>query len=365
MSDYFAAIFGAGICGTALAQRLADKGQKVLLVDPYVSENAPGAPAGLVNPATGRRAKLCWRGRQCYDALTEQVKRLEEMNGGNLASYTGVIRPAINEKLAENFKAALDKYDWPEGWVRWLESDEIEALNPHIASNFGGLAVDCGFTVYVDRYLNAYRKFLREQGVDCRYEKAHYRYDDAAATFRIQFEDSTGVSADQVVVAVGYRTPDFGEWTYLPLEGVKGQIVIYEADSDLDWEHAVSAKGYSMRRGERELIVGATYEHHFDGLDTTEEAFKCIERKVPLMFSDMAGRLQKKGQLAGVRVTTPNRLPVAGRHPANPNLCIYTGMNSKGLLFSHYVGGLLAGHLVDGQPLPGEVDVKRFAYKDD
>lgn len=361
MNKYYAAVFGAGISGTAIANELAKRDKKVLLIDPHVSENAPGAPAGLVNPATGRRAKKSWRCQECMDALRELLDELIRFSGRNdLISDTGTIRPAINAKLAENFKEALDKYNWPEGWIRWMDKEEVSELNPEIAPNFGALFLDCGFTVYVDRYLNTYRKYLREKGVKCRYEKAEYQSGESGDGFKIKFENGEVLSAEHVIVAAGHKTPGFRDWEYLPLHRVKGQIVWFEADKDLEWNHATSAMGYSLRRGDRGLIVGSTYEHKFEDLDITEKAFNQIKGKLVKMFPNITEQVRKKDQMAGARVSTPNRLPVIGRHPKNKNLCIYTAMGSKGLLFSQYAGSLLAEHLVNNGQIPEEIDTKRF-----
>jgi len=361
MSHFDCAIFGAGIAGTAIANALQERGKDVLLIDPYVSEEAPGPPAALVNPATGRRAKKSWRAGRCYTALKKQIDEImQEMSRFDLISESGVLRPAINEKLEKNFRKAPDKYDWPDGWIEWLNEGEIKKKNPNIAPNNGGLNVRCGYTVYVDRYLNTYRKYLRREGVNCRYEEAHYIWQEETNQFNIKFDNGAAETAEYVVIAAGYQTPRFKEWTDLPLELVKGQIVRFEADRDLSWKHAVSAKGYTMRRGSRDLITGSTYEHNFDSLDTTDEAFQRISKKLELMLPGIAPHVHKKEQLAGVRVTTQNRLPVIGRHNTFKNLCIYTGMNSKGLLFSHHVAGILADHLIKKAPIPDELDVNRF-----
>lgn len=361
MSKYYGAIFGAGIAGTAIANALLERGKNVLLIDPYVSENAPGAPAALVNPATGKRAKLCWRGYRCYTALRKQVEKLMSATGNkDLISDSGVIRPAITEKLAENYRAALEKYDWPAGWVQWMDEQEIHELNPEIAPNHGGLYVKCGYTVFVDRYLNTYRRYLREKGAECCYKQADYRYKNSHNQFEIQFANGQSAVANYVIIATGYKTPGVEHWSHLPLELVKGQIIRFEANRDLPWNHALSAKGYSMRRGTKDIIVGSTYEHNFNSLNTTEEAYKRIREKLAFMYPGLANDVERKDQMAGVRVTTPNRLPVIGRHHEWKNLCIYTGMNSKGLLFSHYVAELLADHLLENAAIPEEVDVDRF-----
>lgn len=363
MSHFDFTIFGAGIAGTAIANALQKRGKDVLLIDPHVSEEAPGPPAALVNPATGRRAKKSWRADRCYTALKNQIDEImREMNRFDLVSESGVLRPAINEKLEKNFRKAPDKYDWPEGWIEWLNEDKIKKKNPNIGPNNGGLNVRCGYTVYVDMYLNTYRKYLRRKGVSCRYEGAHYTCREENKRFDIQFDNGDAETTEYVIVAAGYKTPQFKEWADLPLELVKGQIVQFEADRDLSWQHAVSAKGYTMRRGPRDLITGSTYEHNFDNLDTTDDAFQRISKKLELMLPGIAPHVHKKKQMAGVRVTTQNRLPVIGRHDEIKNLCIYTGMNSKGLLFSHYVAGIFADHLIKKEPIPDELDANRFNY---
>ena len=361
MSNYFAAIFGAGIAGTAIAHELQKLGKKILLIDPHVSENAPGAPAALVNPATGRHARMSWEAEACMNALRETVEAVQKNDGGEpLISDTGVIRPAINEKLAGNFRESLEKYDWPEGWIRWMDQTEVAQLNPQVAPNHGALFLDCGFTVYVDRYLNAFRKHLRLNGAACRYEAARYEPVPDGIAYRISLESGESVTADNVIAAAGEQTPFFNHWQYLPLHRVKGQIVRYEADRDLNWDHAVSAMGYTLRRGKRELIVGSTYEHKFEDLSVTEKAAEQIHSKLQKMLSGVAENVKVIDQIAGVRVTTPNKLPVIGRHPEHPNICIYTAMGSKGLLFSAYVARFLAEHLVSGAPIPEELDTKRF-----
>ncbi|PWN08008.1 NAD(P)/FAD-dependent oxidoreductase [Rhodohalobacter mucosus] len=361
MSNYFAAIFGAGIAGTAIALELQKHGKKVLLIDPHVSEESPGAPAALVNPATGRHARMSWEAEACMKALRETVEVVQkDHNGELLISDTGVIRPAISEKLAVNFRESLEKYEWPDGWIRWMDEKEVSDLNPNIAPNYGALFLDCGFTVFVDRYLNALRKHLRLNGAACRYEAARYESVPDGNAYRITLESGETATADHVIAAAGEQTPFFNHWQYLPLHRVKGQIVRYEADRDLNWDHAVSAMGYTLRRGKRDLVVGSTYEHKFEDLSVTERAAEQIHGKLAKMLPGIAEKVTIKGQLAGVRVTTPNKLPVIGRHEEHPNLCIYTAMGSKGLLFSSHVARFLAEHLVNGSPIPDELDTKRF-----
>ncbi len=361
MSDFYAAVFGAGITGTAIAAALRDKGKSVLLIDPHVLENAPGAPAGLVNPATGRHARLSWRSEECMPLLRHRIEAISSHTGKvNLISDSGVLRPAVNENLAQNFLESLNNYEWPKGWIQWLDPKETQGINRYVGDNYGALWLDCGFTVFVDRYLNAYRQYLREKGTECRYEPANYNEITGKDSFRIHFDSGYTATAEHVIVAAGWKTPQFCDWEYLKLHLVKGQIAVYEADHDLDWQHGVSAMGYSLRRGERTIIVGSTYEHKFENTDTTNKALIQLSKKRDVMLPGLNGRASLKHQLAGVRVTTPNKLPVIGRHKEKKNLCIYSGMGSKGLLYSEYTAGILANHLVDGTEIEKDLSTDRF-----
>lgn len=360
MREYYAAIFGAGIAGTAIAAALIEKGKNVLLIDPYVSEEAPGAPAALVNPAAGKRAKMSWEAPECMRALLQRFQKIEISSGRNdLMARTGVIRPALTEELAENFRDSLSKYDWPDDWIKWIDKNEVEDLNPDLAPSYGGLFLDCGFTVYVDKYLNEYRKYLRKSGADCRYEHAEYQA-DAEGSFQIKFKNGDKAAAGHVIVAAGHQTPFFEDWKYLNLHRVKGQIVQFETEKELKWNHAVSSLGYILRLGKNELVAGSTYEHHFDDLDITDDAYNRIFKKLKDTLPEIAVNATKINQMAGVRVTAPNKLPVIGRHKKMRNLCIYSAMGSKGLLFSEYVSSLLVNHLTNGEPIPEELDTARL-----
>lgn len=360
MPDYYAAIFGAGLSGLSIANQLHQRGKKVLLIDPYRSDpDAPGAPAGLVNPAAGKKANLAWESEKCYNAFRGNIEHLEKAAGrDDLFKVSGVLRPAITEELAEYFQQSLETQPWPEGWGRWLDPDEVREINPDVADNHGGLYMPIGLTVYVDRYLNTFKKVLMESGVDFRGSHTSYKFDDSQ--FRLTSEAGEEAKAEHVIVAAGADTPGFADWSELGIQQVKGQIVMFEGKDEIPWEHALSAKGYILRRKPNELIVGSTYEHHFDDREITGEAYRRIYQKLEWMLPSMAGKLKKTGQLAGVRATAPNHLPVLGRHRLNPRLLVYSAMGSKGLIYSEYMASLLADHLISGAEIPDELGTERI-----
>lgn len=361
MNHYDVTVFGAGISGTAIANALSVRGRSVLLVDPNTSENAPGPPAALVNPATGRFATMSWEAAACMQALRDFLDTLQVFDPSVVCtSETGVLRPAITPVLADGFRESLDKYDWPKGWIRWMDKDEVAHLNPYTAPNEGALFLDVGYTVFVDKYLQLARRYLRTRGVRCEYRNASYRTQNSNTGFEIVFEDGEVVQSDKVIVAAGHQTPFFKDWEYLPLHRVKGQITVFQADVDLNWEYGTSAMGYCLRVGPRGLIVGSTYEHNFENLDATDTALRQIRNKLKKVYPSIADKAEVVQQMAGARVTTPNKLPVIGNHPVHADLFIYSALGSKGFLFSHHVANILADHICHDVVIPDELSTRRF-----
>lgn len=362
MNHYDVVIFGAGLAGLSAANHLLKSGNRILLVDPQTGPLGTDFPGGLVNPATGKRATPGWRGLLCYKALRSHIETLSNLSSDPLLFMdSGVLRPALTEKLAENFANSLQANDWPDGWLQWIDADQIARDYPDIAPTHGGLMVQAGYTVYVNRYLATYRNWLRERGA--RLLQAHATYEPptpSRPSFAIRSDDETLCTSDQVLVAAGVNSVEFPGWETLKIHPVKGQMVLYDSPKPLPWNCAVSAKGYSLRIGQKQLLAGSTYEHHFDDLELTDEAFERVTSYLKQTFPHRAETLNRTGQFCGVRVTTPNRLPVIGEHPAQKRLFIYSGMNSKGLLFSEYTGQLLAQHIIRGESIPEELTVSRL-----
>jgi glycine/D-amino acid oxidase-like deaminating enzyme len=361
MSNYYAAVFGAGIAGVALAHRLSQKGKKVLLIDPFrVDPDGPGPPAGLVNPCAGRKANLVWESKACYDAFLSNIRALSEETGrDDLFSSDTVLRPAITGELAEHFQNSLREVPWPEGWADWIEAEEVKELIPWISENHGGLRLHVGLTVFVDNYLSAYRSLLSSIGVE--FWGTRTEYHEQENGFTLEGADGQRAETEHVIVAAGADTPGFEDWSELGISRVKGQILLLESDQEIPWHQAISALGYILRRKPNELIVGSTYEHHFDeDRTTTEDARNRLLGKLDKILPGASDSMTITGQLAGVRASASNHLPVLGRHRLNPNLLIFSAMGSKGLIYSVRMAGLLADHITDGAPLPKELDTERI-----
>ena len=109
-------------------------------------------------------------------------------------------------------------------------------------------------------------------------------------------------------------------------------------------------------------LMGAGYERDVElpSIKPQDHAdnFERLQTLLPhtaLALADQFNPQQAQGW-AGIRCTTPNRLPLVkklSQLPAPPGLWLCTGMGSRGLSFAALCGELLAARL-HGEPLPVE-----------
>jgi glycine/D-amino acid oxidase-like deaminating enzyme len=165
-----------------------------------------------------------------------------------------------------------------------------------------------------------------------------------------------------LVFATGYAAIDYPMWKFLPLEGVKGQVAKFRAGKALlSFEHSISSMGYIARLGNpTTFIQGSTYNHHFDTLKPEAEGTQYLRERTQKVLPELAKHAELVSQWTGVRVNTPNRKPVMGRHPTIKNLHIFTGLGSKGLMYGKFLADHYADHLRNAIPLFREVSIERF-----
>lgn len=353
-------IQGAGLAGISVADKLSRNNFTVAVVDPGgVGGGASGVPAAMVNPASGRHASVSWRGIEGYNAVLETLQRIQEGSKIPFFAKTGVIRPAPDEETARKMKGAFEKTDWPAGWCRWLGEHEMRSEFPELKVTGGGLWIPEALTVKVPVFLNAYAENLTRSGVRF-YTGTDYNLKRNGRNWEIIFGNSDRISADNVITAAGIDSKNTAPWNYLPLHPVKGQAALIELSAPFPYSCAVYNSGYAFKYNERTIAAGSTYEHDFTSSEPVKANYHKILDNLELILPDVREKIKGAGHWAGIRVSTPNRLPVLGRHPEYHNLYIFTGLGSKGLLFSSYLAQLLCEFIADGRPLPRGVDAARL-----
>ncbi len=352
-------VLGAGLAGISLADKLSETGASVVVVDPNgVAGGASGTPLGLVNPATGRFATKTWKAEECYQSILETLEKVQKHSQKSFYKKTGVLRPALDTKIATRMKANFDSTDWPKDWCYWLDEKELQTLYPGINCVGGGVWLPIGLSVKLPQFLTAYSRLLESRNVEF-ITNQEFDLSQCENSWCLKFNDSN-IEASTVITAAGIESNRISQWDFLTLHAVKGQIAILETQTPFPFNTSISALGYFSEYGEQSFAAGSTYEHKFEHPHTDSEGLDYILKKLALVMPTISETIIETTQWAGIRASTPDRMPILGPHPDFDNLFIFSGLGSKGLLFSSFLANSLTDLLLNSTPLPSEVDIKRF-----
>lgn len=354
-------ILGAGLAGLSLADSLKDLGLKVCVIEKNtIGSGASGTPGGLVNPATGRRATKSWKAEACYEAISENLDKVSPYSKEPFHKRNGVLRPALTEKMAHKMRERFKETTWADGWCHWMSEQEISEFHPGINCIEGGLWLPIGISVDAGKYLQALAAYLKDHGVHIITEtlpkphlvESHWELDLPGHTLK----------SEQLIYATGYATLSSDYWQDLPLNPIKGQVARFKVDkSELNFDHSISSLGYVANLGDDStLIQGSTYEHDFEDLKPSEFGEEYLRNKLRRTLPYLEKDAKIIDQWAGVRVSTPNRKPVLGRHAEIKNLHLFTALGSKGLLYGKYLADHYAENLKNGTRLFEEISIERF-----
>lgn len=352
-------ILGAGLAGLSLADVLLNHDVSVTVVDKdSIAAGASGTPGGLVNPATGRRAKKSWKAEQCYEAIAQNLEKIQHTSETAFYQNNGLLRPALLEKMARKMKTQHKKASWPDGWCQWKSEAEIKDIHPGITCVDGGLWLPIGLTVNVYQYLQAYATYLKGQGatlITGTQPQKIYSGD----SWKIDLPSST-ISARHLVFAMGPHTHKTDYWDWLPVNLIKGQVARFKSPEKLSFDHSISSLGYMARLDdEYTFIQGSTYEHDFENVIPDEEGEQYLRKRMGQTLPHLKETVETIDQWAGVRTSTPNYKPILGPHPKHQNMHVFTGLGSKGLLYGRFLANHYGDYLFNDTPLYPEIDVSR------
>jgi len=224
-------ILGAGLAGLSLADALSEQDFSTTVIDKSaIAAGASGTPGGLVNPATGRRAKKVWKAEQCYEAIAGNLEKIQSTTNNQFYVNNGLLRPALMKKMARKMKEQYDQTPWPADWCEWKSEDEIKEIHPDITCVDGGLWLPIGLSVDVGQYLHAYSEYLEKSGTTFFLNKdpVYINPDD----YRTIELESTTIEARNLVFATGHSIATSPYWDWIPVNLIKGQVAKFKTSEN-------------------------------------------------------------------------------------------------------------------------------------
>lgn len=363
MTMYDYAILGAGLAGLSVAKSLKEQDENcsIVIVDPTgIGGGASGAPIGLVNPATGRYANKSWRAEESIRKVFENFEDVEKYSPTSFFRKSGVIRPAADKKIANRMLENFRQTEWKDSWVTWLNEDEINTQYPGLHCVDGGLLIHEAATVAIPVYLKALVSYLLDSDVHFKMGSS-FELIQLNDEWKLNFKKNEAFCASNLIITAGIKSSSIAPFNDLPLIAVKGQLALFENKQSFPFNQAVSALGYYASLEDSIFVAGSSYEHKFTHENTDKFGAEYVTNRLHKIIPELKETAILIKQWSGVRASTPDRMPIVGKHREYNNCFTLCGLGSKGLLYSALLGEILAESIVNNSEIPFEVNITRFS----
>ena len=343
-------IIGGGISGLLTARELARTGAEVTLLERQaIGRESSWAGGGILSPLSpwdmpDAITALCRWSQAAYPVLAKELIENTGIDpelepGGLLVKNYGQIKQALSWCALNNVAHEC---------ITLGDADQSSALYlPDIAH------------IRNPRLLKALRAELERHNNVTLLEQ-HTVSSAVIKRDRVQslITEQGEFTADKIILTVGAWTSTVGVsfQTELPVEPVKGQMIVFAAVPGLLRPILLSDGKYLIPRRDGHILVGSTLEHTGFNKETTEQAYQELSGFAHTQLPALRDYPVAK-HWAGLRPGSPQGIPYIGAHPRLHNLYINCGHYRNGLVMAPASARLLADTVLGR---PGIIDAAPY-----
>jgi glycine/D-amino acid oxidase-like deaminating enzyme len=341
--DYI--IIGQGLAGSMLSYFLLKEGKRVLVVDPGGSNASRVAP-GMFNPLTGRRMSKSWRIDEALPFAFETYRQLEDELQSSFFHPLPMYRFFANENEREATRRKIAEEQAEKYIEDYFDEMRLEGFCKPLTN--GCTVTQTGY-LDTQNFLDSDRYWLHRRGS---LNENSLSYDEIKiGESSVRWQD---IEAEKIIFCEGYRGAQNPWFKSLPWNLAKGEVLTFNAP-ELKLDKLYNRNLYIVPVGNGYFRAGATY--NWD--DLTETPTKAGRQElIDKLDQIICTPYEITDYKAGVRPTIVNRRPLIGLHPENPQMGIFNGLGTKGVMLSPYLGKHFADYLTKGTELFPEADVK-------
>lgn len=384
-----ALIVGAGLAGTATAERLAARGWHCTIVDAdTLASGASGNKAGVIRPLPSIDDNVLSRlTRAGFFSTLHRLQQLYERNYSVQWDACGVLHLARDERQAIAMQQTIEALALPSGLLSWL--DQPEACNiTGLPVSGGGWWFATGGWVNPSDYC---MQLLKASGATLHEQTCVKELRQTSSGWAAHLKNNEIIyEADIVILANACDAPRLAEpySTSLPIRAARGQTTVMTSPPAPAPNTVVCGNGYWTPAIEGLSTCGSSFlvddkdlnlrlAEHSENLDKIRTMLTAGSNTLPKANNTTLGKV-------GMRPVVPDRLPLVGQLPARdgfavssrsraararvPGLYVNSGFGARGILFATLCAELLACQ-ISGEPLPlpkdlvRAVDPMRYAHK--
>ncbi|XDD49718.1 bifunctional tRNA (5-methylaminomethyl-2-thiouridine)(34)-methyltransferase MnmD/FAD-dependent 5-carboxymethylaminomethyl-2-thiouridine(34) oxidoreductase MnmC [Leptospira sp. WS92.C1] len=391
-----AAIIGAGIAGSSLANSLSKRGIEVVLLDPSgVANETSGIPGAISHPHLTKLPSPT--SLFTLRAFRYALQFLSSFAQTNEFGISGLFHAITAEMSGERFQKSLENHLLSAEIVSRKSTDLAYNDKDRIDPRQEGVFFPRGFWTHP----SSIAKRLAEQpGIQMILETVTNVQNDKTQWNLLLKESERTIHSDSVIFCNSYSmeellTPILGRELF-PIRKVRGQLIkLKETPVSSRFKNILCAEHYLTPSIDGEHILGSTFDE-FDSdseprKKDTDQLFQFVRERYPDMKWNRDDIVSEQ---VGFRAQTPDRFPVIGPIcdplefckeyrgiglPKNrgktysnvktiPGLYVFGGLGSRGIL-SSFLGAEILASLILDEPVPIESSLleslhpSRFLYR--
>jgi glycine oxidase len=346
-------IIGGGVAGLMSARELAEAGLRVTLLERQaLAKESSWAGGGILSPllpwhTPAPITALCRWSQAAYPLLAEALHQRtgtdpEWLKSGLL--FCNCDDFALAHRWAEDNASQFDV----------LSKHEVMALEPQIyAPLINPVCLPDIAQVRNPRLLRALRQDLILRGVELReyHSVENIKIDRGQVTYLSSCDER--FTADSYIVTAGAWSGllmrNAGLPT-LPVEPVKGEMIIFNAPPGLLKHMVISQGNYLIPRKDGKILAGSSVKHVQFNKSVTEATRQNLQEFAYNLLPPLRECPIEK-HWAGLRPGSPNGIPTIGQHPDITNLYFNTGHFRNGFVMAPASAHLLADHVLGRPPI--------------
>ena len=342
--DYL--IIGQGISGTWLSYYLEKANKSFIVIDNDQPNSASRVAAGIINPVTGRRIVKTWMIDELLSFLIPAYTEL-----GNELNIKAIEKKSlIDFHPTPQMKIAFDERVKENADLLFHPNDQWQYQNI-FNYDLGFGVVDPCYVINLKEILPAWRKKLlsNNQLLEEDFEITELKQAGTEINYK-------NIKAEKIIFCDGIHSSQNPFFKNLPFALNKGEALLIESPG-IPSSH-IFKKGMILTSIQKDLFwLGSNYLWEFPDDQPTEQFRKQAELllrswlKVPFKIVD---------HKASVRPANIERRPFIGFHPTYKNSGILNGMGTKGCSLAPFFAKQLADHLISGNEILAEANIKRF-----
>lgn len=306
--------------------------------------------AGIWNPVVFKRLTKSWLAPELVPFLINFYGDAEKLLGKKLIHKREIIKPFTedHEKKLWLKKADHELSDFLD--ERIYPGDDPELINCRIENDYGVVkqSGNLEMTTFLDETSSFFADRIRTEEFD---------YDHLqVAPGKVVYGDLT---ARNIIFCEGHLIKHNPWFRWIKLKPAKGETLTIQTEGLRLKNKILNRNGFLMDLGGGKYKVGATYEWTQEEENPTQAGLLQLKAKLRDLIACESTVVSHE---AGLRPSSPDRRPLIGAHPLHPNLFLFNGLGTKGVMLAPFFAGNFVNFYLQKGLLHREVNVNRFYH---